>query len=86
MPPRIRLYLCTYLAPSSDHSLLNLNVPLKSIIRRFEVFSDVWSENELFTKIDENSFKSTNTILWLYLFHPVLLSILLKLHVLWSCK
>ena len=30
------------------------------------MLSDVWSENAAFFKeIDENSFKSTNTILWL---------------------
>ena len=33
------------IAPSSGRSLLNLSVHYKVILRRFEVVSDVWSEN-----------------------------------------
>ena len=55
-----------YIAPASDCSLLTLNLPIKVILRRFELFSDVWDKNNaLFKKIRENSFKSTNTIIWL---------------------
>ena len=48
-----------YIAPSSDYSLLNHNVPFKVIPRRFEVVS--WClewECCTFQKIDKNSFKS----------------------------
>ena len=34
-----------YIAPSSGEPLPNLNLPFKWILRRFEVVSDVWSEN-----------------------------------------
>ena len=54
-----------YIAPSNDHLLLTHKLPFKVILRKFEVVSS-WSENAaLFQKIDENSFISTNTILWL---------------------
>ena len=50
-----------YVAPSSDHSLLTLNLPFKVNLRRFEVvrlFSDVWSENvALFVHVDFCNFK-----------------------------
>ena len=50
-----------YIAPSSGEPLPNLNLPFKWILWRFEVVSDVWSENAaLFNKKYENSFKSTN--------------------------
>ena len=32
-----------YIAPSSGHVLLNLNLPFKLILRRFRLFSDIWS-------------------------------------------
>ena len=34
-----------FIAPCSDGSLLNLNVPFKLILQIFRLFSDVWSEN-----------------------------------------
>ena len=41
-----------YIAPSSGETLANLNLPLKWILRRFEVVFDVWSENAaLFTRL-----------------------------------
>ena len=41
-----------YIAPSSDHLLLILNVPFKVILRKLRLFSDVWSENiALFKKV-----------------------------------
>ena len=70
MPPRILasrfIYMYMHVAPFSDCSLLNLSVPFKVIQRGLRLFSDVWSENHaaLFKKIDENLFKSTNTIKW----------------------
>ena len=55
-----------YRAPSSDHSLITLNLPLKAILRSFEiVFWCVEWECCAFQKIDEQSFISTNTMaLW----------------------
>ena len=54
----------TYMAPSSGHISLNLNMPFKFILRRFEVvFWCLEWECCTFWKIDGNSFKSTNTIL-----------------------
>ena len=55
-----------HIAPSSDHSLLTLNLPFNVILRKFEIVSRCleW-EWCTFQKIDENSFKSTNPILWL---------------------
>ena len=52
-----------YIAPSSGHELLKLNLPFKLILRRFEVVfwclewecSNIW-------RTDGNSFKFTNTI------------------------
>ena len=54
-----------YIAPSSGEPLLNLNLPFKWILRRFEVVFSCLENVALFYKIDENSLKSTNTILWL---------------------
>ena len=34
-----------YIAPSSVHELLNVNLPFKLILRRLRLFSDIWSEN-----------------------------------------
>ena len=34
-----------YIAPSSGHILFNLDLLFKWILRRFQVVSDVWSEN-----------------------------------------
>ena len=69
-PSRILYDRLMYIAPSNDHSLLTLNLPFKVILRRrfWHCFLyTVWSENYCctFPKIDENSFKSTNTTLWL---------------------
>ena len=50
-----------YIAPSSDHSLLTLNLPFKGILRGFEVCLPLQLQ-----KIDDSSCKSTNTISWLY--------------------
>ena len=48
-----------YIAPSSGEPLPNLNLPFKSIERRFEVVSGVWNENaalfERLMKIHSNS-------------------------------
>ena len=59
--------MCIYIhvATSSDCSLLTFILPFKMILRRFEVFSDVWSENTANFKrlINENLFKSTNRLL-----------------------
>ena len=49
-----------YIAPSSDRSLLILNLSFNVIWRRFEVFSDVWSEMLHVQKINSNSFIFTN--------------------------
>ena len=55
-----------YIAPSSGCYLLNRNMPFKLILRRFEiVFWCLEWECCTFQNIDENSFKSINTILWL---------------------
>ena len=45
--PRKFYHRVMYIAPSSDHILLNINMLLKLILRRYEFFfpSDVWSEN-----------------------------------------
>ena len=53
-----------YIAPSSGRDLMNLDLPFKLILRRFEVV--FWYLNWeccTFWKFDGNSFKSTNTIL-----------------------
>ena len=64
--PRKFYHRVMYIAPSSGHISLNCNMPLKLILRRFEVvFSCLEWECCTFWKIDGNSFKSTNTILWL---------------------
>ena len=53
------------IAPSSGEPLPSLDLPIKWILRRFEVvFWCLEWEYCTFQKIDENSFKSTNTILW----------------------
>ena len=53
-----------YIAPSSDHSLLTLNLPFKVILYRdLRLFSASRVKILHFSK--ENSFKSTNTIIWL---------------------
>ena len=55
-----------YIAPSSDHSMINLNLPFKVILRRFEVVSDVWSENAaLFKRWMKSHSNPPITILWL---------------------
>ena len=63
--PREFYHRFIYIAPSSDLSLLSLNVPLKWFYGGLMVFSNVRSENAapFFKQIDENSFKSTNTII-----------------------
>ena len=49
-------YRFMYIAPSSSHSLLNLNVPFKLILRRFDVvFWCLEWDCCTFQKIDENS-------------------------------
>ena len=54
-----------YIAPSSGHEWLNLKLPFKFILRSFEVvFWCLEWECCTFWKIDGNSFKSTNTILY----------------------
>ena len=64
--PRKFYHRVMYIAPSSGHILLNFNMPFKLILRRFEVvFWCLEWECCTFWKIDGNSFKSTNTVLWL---------------------
>ena len=45
MPPPIFKHRLMYITPSSGHELMNLDLPFKLILRRFEVVSDIWSEN-----------------------------------------
>ena len=54
------------IVPSSGETLTNLNLPLRWILRRFEVLFYFLSENAVLLKrlINQNSFKSTNTVLW----------------------
>ena len=55
-----------YKAPSCGHALVNLNLPFKMIVRRFELrlFSDAWNENAaLFERLME--INSNPLILWL---------------------
>ena len=67
-----------YIAPSSGHISLNLNMPFKLILRRFEVvFWCLKWECCTFWKIDGNSFKSTNTILWLWACHKLVTGLFL---------
>ena len=84
-PPHWEFYhRFMYLAPSSDCSLLTLSLPFKVILRRFEVvFWCLEWECCIFQEIDENSFKSTYTILqfnstlsWMY--HYPLIRLLLE--------
>ena len=42
-PPIFFNHIILYIAPSSVHALLNLNLPFRLVLRR--LFSDVWSEN-----------------------------------------
>ena len=43
-----------YIAPSSGHEWLNLNLPFELMLRKLEVVSDVWSENAaLFDRLVE---------------------------------
>ena len=64
--PRKFYHRVMYIAPSSGHISLNLNMLFKFVLRRFEVvFWCLEWECCTFWKIDGNSFKSTNTILWL---------------------
>ena len=46
-PENSTIELCTVhtITPSCGHISLNFDMPFKLILRRFEVFSDVWSEN-----------------------------------------
>ena len=39
-----------YVAPSSDCSLLILDLPFKVILRRVRLFFDIWSENAALSK------------------------------------
>ena len=65
-----------HVAPSSDRSLLNLNVPFKLILRRIGDVTDVWSENAaLFIRLMK--IHSNPLVLALRLFHlEVLMSLL----------
>ena len=64
--PRKFYHRVMYIAPSNGHISLNYNIPFKLVLRRFEVvFWCLEWERCTFKKTDENSFKSTNTILWL---------------------
>ena len=44
MPPKC-YHRVMYIAPSSGHILLNLNLPLNWFYRGLRLFSDAWSEN-----------------------------------------
>ena len=44
--PRKFYHRVMYIAPSSGHISLAFNMPFKLILRRFEVVSDVWGEND----------------------------------------
>ena len=44
------MYIHVHVAPSSGHELLNLSLPFKVILRRFEV---VWSANAALKSIDQ---------------------------------
>ena len=51
-----------YIAPSTGYEWLKLNLPFELTLRRFEVvFCRLECECCTFSKIDGNSFKSTNT-------------------------
>ena len=65
MPPRF-YHRVMYKAPSTGHGLLNLNLPFKLMLRRFEVvFWCLEWECCTFGKIDKNTLRSTNIMLWL---------------------
>ena len=69
--PQECCHMFMYKDPSSDGSLVTLNLPFKVILRRFDVvFWCLWEcENAaLFKPNDENSLKFTNTILRFALF------------------
>ena len=60
--PRKFSHRVMYIAPSSGHISLNINMPFKLILRRFEVvFWCLEWECCTFWKTDGYSFKSTNT-------------------------
>ena len=64
--PRKFYHRVMYISPSSGHISLIFNMPFKLILRRFEVvFWCLEWEYCIVWKIDGNSLKSTNTILWL---------------------
>ena len=64
--PRKFYHRVMHIAPSTGHISLTFNMPFKLIVRRCEVvFWCLEWECCTFWKIDGNSFKSTNTILWL---------------------
>ena len=54
-----------HISPSRGEPLPNLNLPFKWILSRFKIFWCLEWECCTFQKIDEKSFKPTNTILWL---------------------
>ena len=59
MPPRF-YHRVMYKAPSTGHGLLNLNLPFKLMLRRFEVvFWCLEWECCTFGKIDKNTLRST---------------------------
>ena len=64
--PRKFYHRVMHIAPSSGHISLNCNMPFKLFLEMCEVV--YWClewECCTFWKIDGNSYKSTNTILWL---------------------
>ena len=64
--PRNFYHRFMYIPPSSGEPLPHINLPLNGFVRRFEVvFWCLEWECCTFWKIYENSFKSTNTVLWL---------------------
>ena len=65
-----------YIAPSSGEPLPNLNLPFKWILRRFGLFSHVWSENALkngwkFIQIHQYymALSRVHSTAWTYLIH-----------------
>ena len=63
--PRKFYHRFMHITPSSVRSLVNLNVPFKLILKRFEIiFWCLEREWCTFEKIDGNSLKSTNSVLF----------------------
>ena len=65
MPPKKFNHRFMYIAPSSGEPLPNLNLPLKWILRRFDVVLSCLKSLRMLhflKQIDENPLKSANTV------------------------